>query len=178
MEPKQPLFLACLLALTPTLASATPPNLCDDVYLDADGVPLHDLSGTTFPRYCEFTGPDAPRWSAPVCCSFADDDARCTETDTTGGCAAEQSQMWCDHGERLADGSVVCYRPLPSTCDYIRCDPAPPTAELAVEVLPLCCGSNGECYQLSIGDDCGGHITFCDAPYTNMDGTVGCADDE
>lgn len=170
------LLLTIVLACIPSLASATPPNLCDDVYLDAAGVPLHDTAGTTIPRYCEFTGPRAPRWAAPVCCSFGDDDARCTDVSITGGCNDEQVHMWCDYGERFADGSVTCYQPVPSTCEAGFCVEAP--GGTAEGNMPLCCVGGQGCFELLYGEYCGGLITFCDAPFTNEDGTVGCADDD
>ena len=171
------LLMASLLAFTSPSSSASGslPNLCDDVYLDEDGSPFHDSEGVTFPRYCEFAGPDAPRWAAPVCCSFKDGEARCTELDATGDCETDQSRMWCDHGERLRDGSVSCYRPLLSACDYIPCFEAPAGA-VPTEGNPLCC-QNGVCYELAWGELCGAQLLYCDAPFTNMDGSVGCADD-
>ena len=82
-----------------------------------------------------------------------------------------------DHGERLADGSVTCYRPLPSACDYTRCVKAPPDPVATLAELPLCC-SNGDCFQLAWGEYCSADITYCNAPYSNTDGSVGCADDD
>ena len=167
------LILASLLVFSPASTSTSLPNLCDDVYLDEDGAPLHDASGRTFSRYCEPTGPRAPKWAAPVCCSFADGESDCTERSATGGCASDQSQMWCDYGERMADNSVSCYQPLPDTCDMGLCVEAPAGATLAYTAA-LCCFPDTGCWEVQYGEYCGGWITFCSSPYSLPEGGVGC----
>ncbi len=169
------LIITSLLAfLSGPTASAGLPNLCDDVYLDAEGVPIHDATGRTLSRYCEQTGPRAPVWNGVVCCSFSDGEARCEHPDTSGACASGRKTMWCDYGSRQADGLVACYPPLPSACEFIDCVAPPPSIPLEGGT-PLCCGVAG-CIELEYEEHCGGFVTMCDSPYTNEDGTVGCAD--
>ena len=169
----QAFFVASLLAVVPTSTSATSlPNLCDDVYLDDDGVPLHHADGTTIARYCELTGPRAPVWAAPVCCSFDAAGADCSATGAKG-CGSGQAEMWCDYGEQASDGSVGCYQPLPSTCDVGQCVDAPAGTTLE-DAVALCCFPGMGCYELDYEEFCGGQVTFCNAPYTLQDGTVGC----
>ena len=169
------LIMASLLAFIfdPT-SSPSLPNLCDDVYLDEDGVPIHDRSGQTLARYCEQTGPRAPVWGGAVCCSFVDGTARCGEPDTAGACASTDKAMWCDYGARDTDGSVTCYQPLPSACEFIDCVAPPPSTPLE-DATPLCCDTGG-CFELEYNQECGWFFTMCLAPFTNEDGTVGCAD--
>ena len=178
MEPKKSLILAGLLALIPIPADAAPPNLCNDVYLDEDGVPIHDATGVALSRYCEWTGPRAPIWDASVCCTFDAVGANCAPPSSTGGCAStEQTAMWCDYGARQPDGSVTCYQPFPSACDFTDCVDAPPGAPLE-DATPLCCFAWG-CFEPEFEEGCGGGLFgYCWAPYTNDDGTVGCADED
>lgn len=170
------LILAASLAFIPNLSHASSlPDLCDDVYLDADGVPIHDAKGMTFSRYCEWTGPDAPWWGAAVCCSFDAAGAHCTVPDSRGCEGAYE--MWCDHGEQASDGSVTCYQPFPDICDSGFCLDAPAGAEQG-DAVPVCCIPGDGCYEVDFGDNCpGGYLGWCYSPYTNEDGTVGCADD-
>ena len=151
-------------------------DLCEEsVYLDPDGVPLEDADGTRLSRYCTWTGEDAPLWADEVCCELGPDSAYCTPTDLKGGCEAVQVKRWCDFGK--FDGEQVkCLQPFPSACDVIECV-APPTGTPQGAPVPLCCWG-GVCYELSFGEDCGGVISFCQSPYTNEDGSVGCADGE
>ena len=173
------LFLAGSLAFIPTLAdsSATSlPNLCDDVYLDADGVPIHDSTGMTLSRYCEWTGPDAPSWGASVCCSFDAAGAHCAEPGREG-CTAGKAEMWCDHGaQNSADGSVTCYQPFPDACGLGDCDDAPADTETG-DMVAVCCLPGHGCWEVDPnGGWCPmGHFAWCDDPYTKQDGTVGCA---
>lgn len=166
------LILVGLLAFSPSSTSTSLSNLCDDVYLDKDGVPIHDASGVTLSRYCQWTGPRAPKWDAPICCSFADGNASCTAASSTGGCSAADSLMWCDYGERASDGSVSCYQRFPDACDAGHCVEAPPGAAQGLKT-PLCCFPQG-CFELQFEEYCGGDFFFCSAPYSLPDGTVGC----
>ena len=168
------LIIASLLAFL-SGPSGTP-DLCNDVYLDADGSPIHDATGMTLSRYCEQTGLRAPKWDRPVCCSFDAGGAHCTEPNAVGECDAGQANMWCDHGERGADGQVVCYQPLPSACDFIDCV-APPAGIPVEGAVPLCCFAGG-CYELEFEESCGGHFTMCCAPFSNENGSTGCADND
>ena len=171
------LLMAGLLAFISNSTGTTSlPDLCDDIYLDAAGTPIHDAAGVTLSRYCEQTGLRAPKWDRPVCCSFDADGAHCNEPNAVGGCDAGQANMWCDHGERGGDGQVVCYQPLPSACAGGTCVAPPPGTPLE-QATPLCCFPGG-CYELDFGDDCEGFFGYCFSPYSNEDGTVGCADDE
>ena len=166
------LILASLLVFSPASTSTSLPNLCDDVYLDEDGAPLHDSSGMTLSRYCEWTGPRAPKWAASVCCSFTEGEADCAGLSSTGSCDAGESRMWCDHGKQALDGSVTCYQSFPSACDAGHCVEAPAGATQELET-PLCCLSQG-CFELQFEEYCPGLFMFCSAPYSLPDGTVGC----
>lgn len=168
-------LVASALALIPSVANATTlPNLCDDVYLDAAGAPLHDADGTTLSRYCEWTGPDAPVWGNELCCSFGAEGASCTATSVRQRCGWGQLKLWCDYGEMASDGSVACYQPFESACDAGHCV-APPAGTPQEGQTPLCCYAGG-CYELDFEESCGGDFFFCASPYTAGDGTVGCAD--
>lgn len=168
------LLMAGLLAVLSGPSASSLPNLCDDVYLDAEGVPIHDVTGVTLARYCEQTDARAPVWDAPVCCSFSDGDAHCTEPDRSGACGSNEKAMWCDHGGRRPDGSVACLQPLPSACELIDCiaPPEPATQELKT---PLCCFAGG-CYELNFEESCNGLFMMCNTPFSNENGSVGCAD--
>lgn len=171
------LIMASLLAFI-SPSTGTLPNLCDDVYLDEDGVPLHDSTGLALARYCEQTGPRAPRWDGAVCCSFDAAGSHCTPPSSTGGCA-DKATMWCDYGARAADGSVTCYQPLPSACDIVPCVDAPPGASSLADVVPLCCFPWGGCIEPAVVGSCeGGLLSYCMSPFTGEDGWVGCADDD
>jgi hypothetical protein len=163
-----------LSTLLSTFATSSP-DLCDDVFLDADGDPVTDSVGRTLSRFCKWTGPDVPAWDADVCCTFADDAAHCTRTNTRGSCPTGTAKRYCEHGSLGADGRVTCFQPLPDACEAGFCDVAPSGAATEAST-PLCCYPGG-CYELAVVEDCGGIFSFCESPYTNSDGTVGCADD-
>lgn len=152
----------------------TAPDLCEEnVYLDPDGVPLVDANGTHLSKYCAWTDEDAPVWDDEVCCELGPDSAYCTPTDTKSECQAIQVKRWCDFGE--FDGEqVICLQPFPSACSSIECV-APPAGTPQEYSHPLCCYAGG-CYELSFLEDCGGDFQWCHSPYSNEDGTVGCAD--
>jgi len=174
------LFLASLLAFivpasTDTASTAgSLPDLCDDVYLDEDGVPIHDSTGMTLARHCEWTGPDAPWWGTSVCCSFDAAGAHCTAAGRDG-CAAGTSEMWCDYGEQdSADESVTCYQPLPDACDLGYCDDAPAGTEQG-DTIGVCCLAGHGCWEIHPLEGCPmGMFMWCGSPYTKEDGTVGC----
>lgn len=174
MEPKV-LLLAASLAFIPSLSHAsTLPNLCDDVYLDSNGVPIHDAKGITLSRYCDARGPDAPWWGASVCCAFGSTGAHCAVPDARDGCGGAY-EMWCDHGEEHADGSVTCYQVLPDACDAGYCVAAPDVPPTEWAGTAMCCGG-GSCIPADIGDHCEGEYIVCQWGITYEDGTVECFD--
>ena len=69
---------------------------------------------------------------------------------------------------------MFCYQPFDSACEAGVCV-APPAGTEQAQETPLCC-FNGACYELSFEEPCGGDFFHCTSPYTNEDGTVGCAD--
>ena len=152
------------------------PDLCTEVvYLDLEGAALEDADGTKLSVYCEWTGEDAPVWADEVCCELGPDSAYCTPTGTDGECSPFQAKRWCEFGE--FDGEQVnCLQPFPSACNSIECV-APPVGTPQEGPTPLCCYA-GICYELSFDERCGGSYNMCDSPYTNEDGTVGCADED
>ena len=153
----------------------TAPDLCTEaVYLDADNVPIVDYEGTTLSRYCTWTEKQrAPVWSDEVCCDLGPDSAYCTPTNALGECSPGQAKRWCDYAEH--EGSqVTCFQAFPSACDAGLCDALPVGAQPEASA-PLCCW-NGTCFELMFDEFCAGVFFWCDSPYTNADGTVGCAD--
>ncbi|MCA8973024.1 MAG: hypothetical protein KDC95_24790, partial [Planctomycetes bacterium] len=161
----------------PAQAATEPevPDLCtDDVYLDPDGVPLQDSDGTQLSRHCTWTDEDAPVWADQVCCEFGPDSVSCTPTNTNGECTAIQVKRWCDFAEY--DGAQVeCLQPFPSACNSGVCGELPVGTQPEEGSAPLCCYPGG-CYELEFDEYCGGLFQWCDSPFTNGDGTVGCAD--
>jgi hypothetical protein len=159
---------------------ATSPNLCAEVYLDANGDRITDAAGQTFSRYCEWTGPASPVLDADVCCVFDGDDASCTPPDRYGRCRVG-SKMYCEYGEVTRAG-VLCYQPFPSICDFGYCagDVAPPDSG-GLEG-GLCCWGNGTCTELETSADSvacvdnGGYAGYCIDGVQNEDGTTTCFD--
>jgi hypothetical protein len=166
-----------LSTLLSTFATGSP-DLCDDVFLDTSGNPVMDLVGQTLSRFCKWTGPDAPVWDANVCCTFDADGAACTRTNSRDGCSTGK-RHYCEHGEAVAGGGVICYQPLPSMCDVSTCVDAPdvpPTGQESSAIV--CCSPGGACQWVSVDEsfDCPGEISFC--YYGSMDdnGVVECWD--
>ena len=129
------------LGADPTQTATEPevPDLCtEDVYLDAEGVPLKDSDGTQLSRYCTWTGDDAPVWADEVCCEFGPDSANCTPTNAAGECMAIQVKHWCDFAE-LHGTKVECLQPFPSACDSGVCGELPVGAQPVALITPLCC---------------------------------------
>ncbi len=161
---------------------ATTPDLCDDVYLDAAGDPYTDSIGQTLPRYCKWTGPDAPLWDADVCCTIDDDGAHCSQPSVAGRCGIG-FKMYCEYAEEVPGGGVICYRPFPSMCEAGFCTEAeePGYGQQPQADLIGCCGAGGAC-QAIVADqvwDCeggGGTLLFCFDGVTNIDGTIDCWD--
>jgi hypothetical protein len=159
-----------------TFATGTP-NLCDDVYLSPTGSPYTDLLGQMLPRYCEWTGPDAPVWDADVCCKVADDGADCSPTDSNGRCWSGL-KMYCEYGELVAGGGVVCYQPFPSMCDSGLCVQPPDVPPPGLPIHAACCSAGGVCqliYDEQVGE-CQGYYLACEHGTLHEDGTVECYD--
>lgn len=157
----------------------TTPNLCADVYVDANGTPYTDAAGQTLSRYCEWTGPGAPVLARDLCCTLGSDRASCTLPDRKGRCATG-SKMYCEHGEASSSG-VVCYQALPSICDFGFCGGVLPPGSGPSENT-LCCWADA-CFEIETVEhieDCnagGGWIGYCFDGAQNQDGTVDCFDE-
>ena len=152
-------------------------DLCaDEVYLDPEGAPLEDADGTRLSVYCDWTGEDAPVWAGEVCCDLGPDSAYCTPTDTNGTCSPLQAKRWCEFGELDGD-RVSCLQPFPSACKSGVCAALPLGVQVDPQASTLLCCFAGVCYEIAFQEgSCGGSFQWCDSPYTNEDGTVGCAD--
>ncbi len=166
-----------LSTLLSTFATSSP-DLCDDVFLDASGAPLTDSVGQTLSRFCKWTGPVAATWNADVCCTFANNAATCTRTDTRGRCQSGTAKRYCEHGSLGADGRVTCYQPFPDACQAGWCIEAPasiPEAQMS-EYL-MCCSGGGACQYIAYGQgmECQGEILSCDYGYVDEeDGSIWC----
>ena len=166
------------ITLTTLITFATSPDLCAEVYLDSDGVPLQDSVGQTLARFCKWTGPDAPLLEADVCCNFDNDYASCWLPSNKDKCPT-RSQRYCKHGEILSGQGVVCYQSFPSTCDLGHCVDGPDLPPDVQEDL-LCC-SPGACQEIApaLIWDCegnGGTISWCADGMSNLDGSITCFD--
>ena len=152
------------------------PNLCDDVYLDPTGAPYRDVTGQMLSRYCAWSGPDVPVWDGDVCCTVDDDGAACVAPLRNGRCRVG-FKMYCEYGETVAGGSVVCYQPFPSQCDFGLCVQGPEVAPDDWAVHVGCCSTGGVCHlqdEYTIFDGCDGYYLSCDYGFQNEDGTVEC----
>jgi hypothetical protein len=157
--------LSIILSTLLSTFATTAPDLCDDVFLDASGAPVTDLVGQTLSRFCKWTGPDVPAWDADVCCTFADDAAQCTRTDTRGRCPSGTAKRYCEHGSLGADDRVTCYQPFPDACEAGWCIEAPeiiPEAQMSDMIL-CCGGAGGACQYVPWGQetDCQGDLLAC-----------------
>jgi hypothetical protein len=166
--------------LTTTILT-TPPDLCADVYVDANGQPYTDAVGQTWSRFCDQTGPSAPVLDLDVCCTTSGDNARCSLPDRQGRCSTGSNFYYCQHGEATSTGAVVCYQPLPSICDFGFCgDVLPPGSGPVANAL--CCWGDGSCTEKETVADIvncaenGGYLGWCDDGAQNIDGTVECFD--
>jgi hypothetical protein len=163
-----------------TLLTTLTPDLCADVYVDANGVPYTDSVGQTFSRFCDWTGPSTPVLDRDVCCTISGNTATCTLPSTSGRCKTG-SKMYCEYGEATSTGAVVCYQPFPSICDFGFCgDVLPPDSGPLENVL--CCWPNGVCTEVVSSadvDDCasGGTIGYCKNGALYPDGSVDCFDE-
>lgn len=170
------LILASLLAspITTAPTESALPNLCDDVYLGADGAPLHDSSGVTLARYCQWTGPDAPVLASEICCELDATGAACLLPDDRGRCSSGE-RYWCDFGEANSFGGVICYQPLPDACEAGYCVAPPAVPPVGEPFESMCCFPGG-CFPIEFGDDCEGEYVACSWGMSNADGTVECFD--
>jgi hypothetical protein len=170
--------LSVILSTLLSTFSTTVPNLCDDVYLDASGEPVTDSVGQTLSRFCKWTGPDAPVWDANVCCTFDADGVACTGTNSRGGCSTGQKH-YCEHGESVPGGGVICYQPLPSMCDVNTCVAPPDVPPTGQETDGLvCCSPGGACQLISPLEqgECIGEIAVCIYGSADGNGVVECWD--
>lgn len=150
--------LFVLAPATPALAedpsSVRLPDHCAE--LDAYGHPAH----------CEpAKAGDAPWWDGEVCCK-ADD---CHEPGASG--CGDYESVYCQFAELEADGSMTCLYEVPEVCDVYECPPGGGGGEPEA----MCCYENLDQCEVLQGW-CAGDVLWCDAPYTNEDGSVGCAD--
>jgi hypothetical protein len=166
--------------LTTTLLTTLNPDLCADVYTDANGTPYTDAVGQTWSRFCDWTGPSAPLLNRDVCCTMLGNAAACTLPNTNGRCKTG-SKMYCEHGEVLSTGAVVCQQPFPSICEFGFCgDVLPPDSGPLED--GICCFPNGVCINvITFADlqacaDGGGVAGYCEYGVTNDDGSVDCFD--
>lgn len=174
------LSTAALLLLSPASAGAAPPDLCDELVVNAAGEVYRDSTGASISRWCE-PRTDPPAWDAPVCCVVTDE-ANCVPTNSRGRCDVGMA-FWCDYGERVDDG-VACYQPGPSACDVGGCMDIenPNGMEVFHAAIWLCCTEHSaddiECSHAGMGDSpnmsCGGFLAICNWGVTNQDGTVEC----
>jgi hypothetical protein len=168
--------LSIILSTLLSTFATTAPDLCADVFLDASGDPITDLVGQTLSRFCKWTGPDVPAWDADVCCTFADDAAQCSATDTRGRCPSGTAKRYCEHGSLGADGRVTCYQPFPDACEAGWCIEAPETIpEAQMSEYMMCC-AGGVCTYVVFGhsSDCFGEILACDYGFVDENGFVEC----
>lgn len=168
--------LALVLALIPSIALASP-DLCDDVWLDANGSPIVDSTGMQLARFCKATNELAvTAWSDDVCCTIGTS-ASCTPTDAHGRCLSG-AKFWCDYAV-LTEVGVVCQQPWPDACVEGFCSIAPP-GSTPEDTEPLCCLAEDQCsvVDLNAPMTCAGDWVHCEAPFTGEDGWVGCSDDE
>ena len=153
------------------------PDLCADVYLDEIGQPYADSHGRTLPRYCQWTGPDAPVLDSDVCCTIDQDGAHCSLPDDGGRCSLG-FKMYCAHGT-VFGGGVTCMKPFPSACDQGFCQEGFSYDPEGVEQI-ICCTDQGceTIETLSIPDcvDAGGQYLWCNNGVSNLDGTTDCLD--
>ena len=164
-----------IILLSTLLIDPLAPDLCADVYLDADNKPITDATGTAVSRFCAQTGADAPVWDGDVCCTFGAPGAQCTGAPPDAACATGK-RLYCEFGELLADYSVVCYQPLPETCAS-GCAGGTVMSPDYIQEDALCC-YNGDCYELAIPveEACPGELSWCWWGYMKEDGTVDCYD--
>lgn len=162
----------------PAQTSSKVPDLCTEAVVDASGAPVSDSTGLTLSRYCQWAGPDAPRWDGDVCCTIDQDGASCVEPDDRGACDWG-TRSYCERAEVTTTGAVVCYQALPSTCDVVPCMSPTLDGLPEVPVDSLCC-ENGDCWEwdhtTQYSEDCLGYFSWCSSGYLNEDGTVDCYD--
>lgn len=175
--------LTALLCLTPAVAGANPPDLCADPLRDPTGAPLLDSTGMHLSKWCEWTHElDVVAWEDAVCCVFSTGSpisASCTATDSVGRCVTG-FQFWCDFATVSSTGAVRCQQPWPDACAAGFCSSLPIGATPLEDTEPLCCTDVDVCTVVDLANPvpCGGSYLGCESPFSNLDGSVGCADDE
>lgn len=156
------IILGFLFSSNPTFVV---PDLCDVVNPD---------TGT--PTICQPHGPDPSVLDRDVCCKGDE----CVQQQSGESCSADELLFHCDYGKVDQYGNVTCFFEVPDYCDVHVCEAGGnPGYSMGPQSDFICCWF-GDCYQvpLQYADTCGGDIFWCGSPYTNADGTVGCADDE
>jgi hypothetical protein len=170
-----------IILTTTLLTTLTSPDLCADVYTDANGVPYTDAVGQTWSRFCDWTGPSAPVLDRDVCCTISGNTASCTLPSSSGRCKTG-SKMYCEYGEATATGAIICQQPFPSICDFGFCGDVMPPNGGPLE-NQLCCWPNGVCTEVETAADAGacgagGGVTgYCKNGAMYPDGTVDCFDE-
>jgi hypothetical protein len=172
------ILLLAVLALSPAPALAGLPDLCDDYHLSPTGAPYTDSTGMKLSRFCSWTNElEVSVWANHVCCSIGTTSATCKPTDANGRCLAG-AKMWCDYAT-VSGPLVTCQQPWPDACAEGFCSVAAPGSTPAVAPEPLCCEVPDDCIVVGAPMDCeGGTFLQCWSPYTNSNGSVGCADDD
>jgi hypothetical protein len=171
--------LSIVLATLLSTFATTVPDLCDVVFLDANGDPVTDTVGQTLARFCEWKGPDVPVWNANVCCTFSNDAAHCTRTNARGRCPTGTATKYCEFGQLAADGSVSCFQPFPDACQAGWCIEPPQTIpEAQMSDMIMCCSAGGACqYVLQDNpENCQGKLLACDHGWVDNDGNIECYD--
>jgi hypothetical protein len=165
------------LCLSPAPARAGLPDLCDDYHLSPTGAPYADSTGHKLSRFCSWTNElEVSVWADHVCCSIGTTSATCKPTDANGRCLAG-AKMWCDYAT-VSGGFVTCQQPWPDACAEGFCSIAAPSSTPQAYVEPLCCEAPDDCYVVAIPSDCdAAKFLHCHSPYTNENGSVGCADE-
>lgn len=165
--------------LLPITAAASLPDLCADVYLGPSGAPYVDSTGMRLSRFCTWTHEDhVTLWANSVCCSIGTTTASCTAPDPNGRCLSG-AKFWCDYAVNK-NGVVACQQPWPDACAAGMCSSLPIGATPLPDTEPLCCIAQDICtvVDVDVPPWCDGFYVMCDSPFTNLSGSVGCADVE
>ena len=167
-------LLSLFLSLGP---SGTLPDLCAEPMQGSDGADIEDSTGLHLSRHCEWTVQEVPFWDDDLCCEVQESSAAtCVPALRRGACQTGE-RYYCEHGEVLSTGEVVCYQPLPDACAAGHCIEAPSTTPPTVALIPfiLCCNSGGACVWAGYeAGACEGEILYCSWGMSNADGTVEC----
>ena len=152
-----------LTSLLPMFGTPQTPDLCDVV--DPE-------TGT--PTICLGHSPEPPVLDKDLCCAGES----CTLAFGTT-CDADQTRYHCDYGELDALYNATCYFEVPDYCAVFQCETGSnPGYTTGGEAEFLCCYC-GICEELPLHllELCeSDHLYWCESPFTNWDGNVGCAD--